>query len=192
MKQSKIIIMGVLTYFMLGLFNWIQNGQLLFSYPIVPALILVMLISLYVLEKPKLTFTTVLLSVFVVLHFFFSPFFLEIVGSFEQQMKWQQSGLLHVMEIISFIILTLGVHSHVHFKGKRPLNLGIGIVFAGIAYLHLMNTSLIMTQALLAFMGLFGALIGLLTNKKDISFDSLMLLGIGLLYLISCVNWILM
>ena len=191
MKQIQIISIGVLTYFLLGLFNWIQNGMFLFSFPLVPILILIAFVSSLIADKPKKSLTIVQIGLFSVLHAVFSYFILEIFLSFEQQMIWAQKGIIAIGQLVAFLVLVICAHTHAMKRGNRPLNFGLGMLFAGAVFMYLTYPTLPVQQAVLSGVGLIGAIFGFFSKNKAFDFTGLMLLIIGVLYLLSSLNWIL-
>lgn len=190
MKQIQIISIGVLTYFLLGLFNWFQNGVFIFSFPLVPILILVAFVTSLIAERPSKSLSLVQMGLFCVTQAFFSYFFLEIILPFEQQVEWVQRGIIPIGQLVSVLFLILCAHTHVMQKGKRVYNLMMGMVFTGALFVYMKYPTLPIQQGVLAAVSLVGGALGYFTKNKVFDFVGLMLLIIGVLYSMSCLNWI--
>ncbi len=191
MKPLQVVNVGVLTYVLLGLFNYVQHGVLLFSYPLVPLFLFIIFCIAYLNCRPALDVKNIFLGVFVLLHFLFSPFLLEIVLPFELQLKLAVKEIPDLIQLVAYLFLLLGVHQNLIKKGQRAYNLLMGIVVAGLMFGYLYLSNLMFNQLFLAGSGLIGGIGGYFLHKRKMQFSDAILLVIGMLYLLSNVNWIL-
>lgn len=191
MRLDKIIVIGVLTFLMLGLFSWVQNDALVFSFPLVPAFILCIVCAGWVVEKPKFNLVNSSILGFSIAHFLLSPFFLEIVLSFEQQSTLSNSLLFSLLSPIVNSIFVLIAGFNCLEKGNNKLNLGICLTVLIGVFVLFMFPEIQYTHLVFSIFGVLSGSVGLLKKHKKKLFPSLILLAIGMLYFISGVTWLL-
>ncbi len=188
MEIKKIIGIGVLTYFMLGLFNWIQAGTLVFSYPILPAFNLFFSIAFFIQQKHCRILEHYLLLFVFSLQFLCSPFLLEILFSFQQQESIMQN---QIMQYNSLLILILFLLLSVRLIWKK-MNVWMRLLFMGAGVSAVISLilypNLFLEQAIFCSSSLFVGLFIYFKEERTYKDFTSILLGIGVLYLVSLWN----